>query len=192
MIITIMKLILQEHGIWLRLENDEINARTMPAFLDKFALQDGISANGGWFYTIKLVSWNNENITYTVTKWKRKKGYKNEKFHEFSDEMKREFNLRNDFLKRNKNVDFTEELELQYDEYHDWMQSLFYEINEGTYQNIKDMLQFLNLRFEESFQSGFLPRSKISFWRREISLSQETVINRNTGGSSLRRGLIKF
>ena len=62
-----------------------------------------------------------------------------------------------------KSVDLTEELEFQYDEYQDWMESLFYEINEGTYQNIKKMLQFLNLRFEESFQSGFLPQSKISF-----------------------------
>jgi len=192
MIITIMKLILQEHGVWLRLENDEIDARSMPAFLGRFDLQDGVSANGGWYFTIKLVSWNNENITYTVTKWKRNKGYKNKKFNEFSDEMKQNFNLRNEFLKRNKNVDLTEELEFQYDEYYDWMQSLFYEINEGTYQKIKEMLQYLNLRFEESFQSGFLPRSKISFWRREINLSQETVINRNTGGSSLRPGLIKF
>jgi len=191
MIIKTMKLLLREHGVWLRLENDEINARSMPAFLDRFNLRDGISANGGRFYTIKLVSWNNENITYTVTKWNRKKGYINKKFDKFSNEMKQEFNLRNEFFKRNESVDLTEELEFQYDEYQDWMESLFYEINEGTYQNIKKMLQFLNLRFEESFQSGFLPQSKISFWRREINLSQETVINRNTG-SPLRPGLIKF
>ena len=127
MIITIMKLILQEHGVWLRLENDEIDARSMPAFLGRFNLQDGISVNGGWFFTIKLVSWNNENITYTVTKWTRNKGYKNKKFNKFSDEMKQNFNLRNEFLKRNKNVDLTEELEFQYGEYDEWMQSLFYE-----------------------------------------------------------------
>lgn len=188
-----MKLLLREHGVWLRLENDEIDARSMQAFLDRFNLRHGISANGGWFYTIKLVSWrNNENITYTVTKWNRKKGYINKKFDKFSNEMKQEFNLRNEFLKNNESVDLTEELESQYDEYQDWMESLFYEINEGTYQNIKEMLQFLNLRFEKSFRSGFLPQSKISFWRREINLSQETVINRNTGGSLLRPGLIKF
>ena len=97
-----MKLLLREHGVWLRLENDEINARSMPAFLDRFNLRDGISANGGRFYTIKLVSWNNENITYTVTKWNRKKGYINKKFDKFSNEMKQEFNLRNEFFKRNE------------------------------------------------------------------------------------------
>ena len=188
-----MKLLLQENGIWLRLENDEIDARFIPKFLRRYDLHNGVSRNSGWFYTIKLVSWNKENITYTRTRRKRNEGYKNEKFQEFSDEMKQEFNLRNEFLKKNRYVDdLTEELELQYDEYQDWMKSLFYEIKKETYQHIKEMLQFLHLRFEESFQSGFLPDSRISFWRREINLSQETVINRNVGESSLRPGLIKF
>jgi len=187
-----MKLLLQEKGIWLRLKNDEIDARVMPEFLRRYDLQNGVSRNG-WFYDIKLVSWNKEKIKYTRTRWKRNEGYKNKKFQEFSDEMKQEFNLRNEFLKKNRYVDdLTKELELQYEEYEAWMQSLFYEIKEETYQLIKKMLQFLNLKFEESFQSGFLPDSRISLWRREINLDQETVISRNVGGSSLRPGFIKF
>ena len=104
-----MKLILQQNGIFLQIENDinTINTDTLENFLNKYNFNSYKRVwIEGQYITIRLVEWNTarkKTDKIQLFKTKRKKNaYENKKFNDFSDEMKKEFIKNNEFLQKNK------------------------------------------------------------------------------------------